>query len=85
MHLQEADKFKSRVQIFVHKMFHIVTVYTFFAKAIFAPMTKGAFFSESEIRISNLPKKLFQKPILSLKFEIPALISKKVIQTSSAG
>ena len=30
---------------------------------------KGGFFSESEIRFSNLPKKLFQKTILSLKFE----------------
>ena len=42
-------------------------------------LTKGAFFSESEIRFSNLPKKLFQKTIPGLKFEIPAHISKQLI------
>ena len=49
---------------------------------------KGAFFLESEIRFSNIPispKKLFQKTILSLKFEIPAHNSKQLIQISSSG
>ena len=49
---------------------------------------KGAFFSESEIRFlksPNLPKKSFQKTILSLKFEIAAHISKQFIQISSSG
>ena len=39
---------------------------------LFWAPSKGGFFSESEIRFSNLPisqKKLFQKTILSLKFE----------------
>ena len=38
-------------------------------------MTKGVFFSESEIRFPNLPiskKKLFQKTILSLKSKFQA-------------
>ena len=41
-------------------------------------VVKGAFFSESEIRFSNLPKKIFQKTILRLKFEIPAHIHKQL-------
>ena len=32
---------------------------------------KRGFFSESAIRFSNLQKKIFQKPILSLKFKFP--------------
>ena len=51
--------------------------------------TKGGFFSESEIRFSNLDpnllKKLFQKTILSLKFEITTHNSKQLIQISSSG
>ena len=48
-------------------------------------VVKGAFFSESEIRFSNLPisqKKYSKKTILSLKFEIPAHNSKQLIQIS---
>ena len=32
-------------------------------------VAKGGFLSENEIHFSNLPKKLFQETILSLKFE----------------
>ena len=52
---------------------------------IYLPVSKDAFYSESEIRFSNLPKKLFQKTILSLKFEISAHISKQLIQISGSG
>ena len=48
-------------------------------------LTKGVFFSESEIRFSNLPKKYSKKTILSLKFEIPAHTSKQLIQISCLG
>ena len=50
----------------------------------FDKVFKDAFFSESEIRFSNLPKKLFQKTILSLNFEIPTHISKQLVQISSS-
>ena len=41
---------------------------------------------DSFFKSPNLPKKLFQKTtILSLKFEIPAHISKQLIQISSSG
>jgi hypothetical protein len=40
-------------------------------------MIRSTLFSESEIRFSNLKKEKFQKTILSLKFEIPAHISKQ--------
>ena len=48
---------------------------------------KGAFFQKSRffVQISQSPKKIFQKIILSLKFEIPAHISKQLIQISSSG
>ena len=46
---------------------------------------KGGFFSESEIRFSNLQNKLLQITILNLKFEIPAHNSKQLIQISSSG
>ena len=46
---------------------------------------KGAFFSESEIRFSNLQNKLLQITILNLKFEIPAHNSKQLIQISNLG
>ena len=52
------------------------------------PWIKGAFFSESDILSSNLPifqKNYSKKTILSLKFEIPAHISKQLIQISSSG
>ena len=44
---------------------------------------KGGFFSEGEIRfqISQSPKKLFQKTILSLKFEIPAHIISQILNS----
>ena len=42
---------------------------------------KGGIFSESEIRFSNLQKKLLQITVyLNLKFEIPAHNSKQLIQ-----
>ena len=34
---------------------------------------KGGFFSEGEIRFSNLQNRLLQITILNLKFEIPAI------------
>ena len=40
--------------------------------------------SDSFSKSPNVPKKLFQKTILSLKFEIPAHISKQLIQISSS-
>ena len=48
---------------------------------------KVAFFQEVWFifLISKSKKILFQKTILSLKFEIPALISKQLIQISSSG
>ena len=48
-------------------------------------VTKGTFFSESEISFSNLQNKLIQMNILNLKFEIPAHNSKQLIQISSSG
>ena len=44
--------------------------------------TKGGFFSESAIHFSNIQisKKIFQKTILSLKFKIPAHISKNLFK-----
>ena len=54
------------------------------------PLARGkdAFFSESEIRFSNLPisqKNHSKKTIQNLKFEIPVHISKPLIQISSSG
>ena len=49
--------------------------------------TKGAFFFQKVgfiFKSPNLPKKFFQKTILSLKFEIPVHISKQLIQISSS-
>ena len=40
---------------------------------------------DSFFKSPNLPKKLFQKTILSLKFEISTRISKQLIQISSSG
>ena len=60
---------------------HIFVRFCF--QAIAMKNSKGAFYSESEIPFSNLP--IFQKIILSLKFEIPAHISKQLIQISSSG
>ena len=44
--------------------------------------TKGAFF-QIEVCFQS-PKKIFQKTVLSLKFENPAHISKQIIQISSS-
>ena len=52
------------------------------------PLIKGAFFFrkwDSFVKSPNLTKKLFQKTILSLKFEIPTYISKQLIQLSRSG
>ena len=51
----------------------------------FQALLKVPFFRmwDSFFKSPNLPKKLFQKTILSLKFEIPAHISKQLIQISS--
>ena len=60
----------------------------YYVSTFLTPPPKGAFFSESEIHFSNLPisqKQIFQKTILSLQFEIPAHISKQLIQISSSG
>ena len=49
--------------------------------------SKGGFFQKMRFvfQISQFPKKIFQKTILSLKFEIPAHISKQLIQNPSLG
>ena len=47
------------------------------------PTAKGAFFQK--VKFVFQISKLFQKTILSLKFEIPDHISKQIIQISSSG
>ena len=61
---------------------HKSKAYRFDSKTL---VIKGSFFSESEIRFSNLQNKLLQINILNLKFEIPAHNSKQLIQISSSG
>ena len=52
-------------------------------------LCKGVFFSESAIRFSNLPipkkKKIFQKTILSLKFEFVVYYYWREISILSSG
>ena len=63
-----------------------IELFCYFLKSLdMHALLKVPFFSEREIIFSNLPKKLFQRTMLSLKFEISAHISKQLIQISSSG
>ena len=66
----------------------LIQFYSFIASpTIFGEKFKVPFFrkQDSFFKSPNLPKKLFKKTILTLKFEILAHISKQLIQISSSG